>query len=523
MHIAPPIVALIVIVIFIIVVLVFSPSSPSKLRATAQLRDVVEVGEVAYFDSGEPLPLSESGIPVAGDFYARPLFHTKGGTKKVPDNSASDEKAAFMGATALGSQEAIAIWGNLSSSRKCKYLGLTGYVYDLNVGPSRRQSLLSTSTEPSESLPPWGVLLPTAETSTTEPSRKVVLASLADSVSISEVNGPVCVIMTPNQNLVAPLRRKLLQTPGFPSNSTFKVIPIPSSVHKDSYRYTLLLQVASQEGAAVRSSLKMSRPQSNIAEFTEIQGPPPLGTPRVAGWSQEDKTSHPVTRLDLPTFKTIRYENIAVSHEGFNDVRLKSRGSNQLESSLLLGSGSTQSLINEASQLLNNQGYQVVDRLDVTPFLSADLGPQGLDNGFQCISKSLNCEGESRDRTVFQTQPSVIAPGDKIAVLAIDHASSRKAIYSTVTFSSCDPPAPQGSPRGESPGTRHLTQITGDTQSIEPVPSLVSKLIVYEPDANSEISIVVTEKVYLEPVSKIGPAVQELMPMTVFIIKATSV
>ena len=516
MHIAPPIVALIVIVIFIIVVLVFSPSSPSKLRATAQLRDVVEVGEVAYFDSEEPLPLSESGIPVAGEFYARPLFHTKGGTKAVSDNSTSDERAAFMGATTLGSQEAIAIWGNLSSSRKCKYLGLTGYVYDLNVGSSRRQSFLNSSIEPQESLPPWGVAPP--ETSNIQLSRKVVLASLADSVSISEVNGPVCVIMTPNQNLVAPLRRKLLQTPGFPSNSTFKVIPIPSSVYKDSYRYALLLQVASQEGAAVRSSVKMSLPQSNITEFVEIEDPP------------RGEVSQPVTRLpprgmDLPTFKTIRYENIAVSHEGFNDVRLKSRGSDQLESSLFVGSNSAQTLIDEASQLLTNQGYQLVNRLDVTPFLGADLGPQGLDNGFQCISKSLNCEGESRDRTVFKTQQSVIAPGEKIAILAIDHASSRKAIYSTVTFSSWDYPAPPtgGELAPVTAATRNLTQITGDTQSIEPVPSLVSKLIVYEPNANSEISIIVTEKVYLEPASKIGPAVQELMPMTVFIIKPLSV
>jgi len=511
MHIAPPIVALIVIVIFIIVVLVFIPSSPSKLRATAQLRDVVEVGEVAYFDSEESLPLSESAIPVAaervpfssrseggtGDFYARPLFHTKGGTKRVSDNPDSSEKAAFVGATTLGSQEAIAIWGNLSSSRKCKYLGLTGYVYDLDVSrpPSRRQS--HSSVESSGSLGP--LALAAAETVSSEHSRKVVLASLADSISISEVNGPVCVIMTPNQNLIAPLRRKLLSTPGFPSNSTFKVIPIPSSVYKDSYRYTLLLQVASQEGTAVRSSVKMSPPQSNISEFTEIQ---------------DDKTSQPTTRLDLPTFKTIRYENIAVSHEAFNDVRLKSRGSNQLESSLFMGNNCSQTLIDEASQLLSSQGYQLVNRLEVTPFLGADLGPQGLDNGFQCISKSLNCEGENRDRTVFQTQPSVIAQGDKIAVLAIDHASSRKAIYSTVTFSSSNP-----APTESDWKTRHLTQITGDTQSIEPVPSLVSKLIVYEPDANSEISIVVTEKVYLEPLSKIGPAVQELMPMTVFIVK----
>ena len=505
MHIAPPIVALIVIVIFIIVVLIFIPSSPSKLRATAQLRDVVEVGEVSYFDSEEPLLMSGFGIPVDGDFYARPLFQTKGGTKRVYDDCSSDERAAFMGATTLGSQEAIAIWGNLSSSRKCKYLGLTGYVYDLNVA-SRRQSLVNTLTDPLQSL-----ASATPETSNpgSELSRKVVLASLADSVSISEVNGPVCVIMTPNQNLIAPLRRKLLSTPGFPSNSTFKVIPIPSSVYKDSYRYTLLLQVASQEGIAIRSSVKMSRPQSNITEFTEIQGPfDSLGT------------SQSITRLDLPTFKTIRYENIAVSHEGFNDVRLKSRGNNQLESSLFSGPNPTQTLIDEATQLLTTQGYQLVNRLNVTPFLGADLGPQGLDNGFQCLSKTLNCEGENRDRTVFQTQPTVIAKGDKVAVLAIDHASSRKAIYSTVTFSSCQPGI---SSSDSDKTTRHLTQITGDTQSIESMPSLISKLIVYEPDTNSDISIVVTEKVYLEPLSKIGPAVQELMPMTVFIIKPLNV
>jgi len=517
MHIAPPIVALIVIVIFIIVVLVFIPSSPSKLRATAQLRDVVEVGEVSYFDSEEQPLMSGFGIPVDGDFYARPLFHTKGGTKRVLGDSSSDERAAFMGATTLGSQEAIAIWGNLSSSRKCKYLGLTGYVYDLNVA-SRRQSLVDTLSDPLQSL-----ALATPETSSpgSERSRKVVLASLADSVSISEVNGPVCVIMTPNQNLIAPLRRKLLSTPGFPSNSTFKVIPIPSSVYKDSYRYTLLLQVASQQGTAIQSSVKMSRPQSNITEFTEIQGPSPAeqekshapfrgqGPPSLA-------TSQSLTRPDLPTFKTIRYENIAVSHEAFNDVRLKSRGNNQLESSLFSGSNPTQTLIDEATQLLTNQGYQLVNRLNVTPFLGADLGPQGLDNGFQCLSKILNCEGENRDRTVFQTQQTVIAKGDKVAVLAIDHASSRKAIYSTVTFSSSQSVISSS----DSDNTaRHLTQITGDTQSIEPIPSLISKLIVYEPDANSDISIVVTEKVYLEPLSKIGPAVQELMPMTVFIIK----
>lgn len=489
MHIARPIVALIVIVIFVIVVLIFIPSSPSKLRATAQLRDVVEVGEVAYFDSEEYPAMSGSAIPIAGDFYARPLFHTKGGTKTRPDGNRYNDSAAFMGATTLGSQEAIAIWGNLSSSRQSKYLGLTGYVYDMEGSrqPSRRQSTALTE-------PPMGT--PGMETSSPETqSRKVVLASLADSVSISEVNGPVCVIMTPNRNLIAPLRRKLISTPGFPSNSTFKIIPIPSSIHNDSYRYTLLLQVASQEGRAIRNSMKMSRPESHITEFTELV---------------EETSSQSTAGLDLPTFRTIRYENIAVPHESFSDVKLKSRGNNQPESSLSGSSNHTQTLIDEATEILNGRGYRVVNRLEVTPFLAADLGPQGLDNGFQCISQSLNCEGETRDRTVFQTQPTLIAKGHKIAVVAIDHASSRKAIYSTVTFSSTESEIRSSA--------RHLTQITGDIQSIEPVQTLIGKLIVYEPQIESAVQAVVTEKVYLEPLSKIGPAVQELIPMLVFII-----
>lgn len=68
---------------------------------------------------------------------------------------------------------------------------------------------------------------------------------------------------------------------------------------------------------------------------------------------------------------------------------------------------------------------------------------------------------------------------------------------------------------------QHLTHITGDAQSIETVPSLVSKLIVYQPNVESDSYVAVTEKIYIEPLSKIGPAVQELMPIKVFVITSS--
>jgi hypothetical protein len=625
MKVAQPIVALIVIVIFVIVILIFIPNPPQKYRATTDVHDVVEMGEVVYFDPKETAQIIDSGIPRHGDFYSRPLFHSKKGTRNLSDHPNMDQQAGFMGATTLASHEAIAIWGHLSSTRTSKYLGITGYVYDLNVSrsSSRRPSVLTQDGNPIPSgspvfeplggpcpshlgkglcseahrslslggegissailnegeeqpfdpnssnirnqqfsvddpsftkdlrgVPPQRVVLESTDDRSWDPShrdipsrsegvslrerkssreagapeeqqsRKVVLASVADPVSISEVHGPVCVIMTSNSNLIAPLRRKLLSTPGFPPNSIFKIIPIYSSLHKETHRYTMLLHLVSNEDRVIRSSIKMSRSNTNISELTEIH---------------EDPTSQTVSTKDLPKFRTLRYENIAVSHEGFNDVMLKHRGNDVPESNLSSSPNPNQVLLDDATKILINHGYQIINHLDVIPFLSADLGPRGLDNGFQCISQNLNCEGENRDRTVFQTKPFRIAKGNKIAVLAIDHASSGKAIYSTVTFSTLVKTDPSMITQADQVGscfnpfrgttyetsetlTQHLTQITGDAQSMETVPSLVSKLIVYQPNVDTESYVVVTEKIYIEPLSKIGPAVQELMPINVFVI-----
>jgi hypothetical protein len=183
------------------------------------------------------------------------------------------------------------------------------------------------------------------------------------------------------------------------------------------------------------------------------------------------------------------------------------------------------------------------------------LGPRGLDNGFQCISRVLNCNGDNRDRTIFQTSPFKIANGEKIAVYAINHAASHKAIYSNVTLSkmytSNSPLSGQSVPRSRKTSLElstpsisitppddalnspvrfksdsvqnnfvgYLSEITGDSQSIQAFPSLRTKLIIHNTIVDPNTTLIISEKIYLEPSSKIGPAVDEVIPMLVFLVK----
>jgi hypothetical protein len=526
MQVASPVITLIVVVILTIIVLIFIPSSPQKRSASARLKDIVEIGEVTYFETAEYLNMSGSSFPNDGDYYARPLFTAKGGSKSLLNYDDPEERASFMGAVEINSNEAIAIWGDLTPDKNSKYFGITGYVYDLEDRESAAVSPTNTSSS----------------------NRKVVMASLADSISTSEVNGPVCVIMTPSRNLVEPLRAKLLSTPGFPSNSTFKTIGIPSNVYRSDYRYTLLIHLAYQNNSS--DNLSSTGSTQLVPTITHIN--------ENTNMSNISMTPNLNKSGKLPTFKTVRYQNIGTTSDPFNQVLLKSRGVNRFESGLVLTSNNQtcdETILNAATNALTANGYVVVQRLDVKPFLSTDLGPRGLDNGFQCISRVLNCNGDNRDRTIFQTSPFKIANGEKIAVYAINHAASHKAIYSNVTFSkmytSNSPLSGQSLPRSRKTSLElstpsisitlpddalnspvrfksdtvqnnfvgYLSEITGDSQSIQAFPSLRTKLIIHNTIVDPNTTLIISEKIYLEPSSKIGPAVDEVIPMLVFLVK----
>jgi hypothetical protein len=422
MQVASPVITLIVVVILTIIILIFIPSSPQKRCASAQLKDLVEIGEVTYFESSEYLYMSGSSFPNDGDYYARPLFTAKGGSKSLLNYDDPEERAAFMGAVEINSNEAIAIWGDLTADRNSKYFGITGYVYDL---------------EDSEN-----VIVSPLNTDTSSSNRKVVMASLADSISTSEVNGPVCVIMTPNRNLVEPLRAKLLSTPGFPSNSIFKTIGIPSNVYRSDYRYALLIHLAYQNGGFDNtSSIGSTQLIPSITHINEN-----------ANMNNISMISNLNKSGKLPIFKTVRYQNIGITSDPFNQVLLKSRGVNRFESSLvLLPNNQTcdQTLLNAATNALTANGYVI-----------------GLDNGFQCISRALNCNGDNRDRTIFQTSPFKIADDEKIAVYAINHAASHKAIYSNVTFSKIY--TSNSPPSGRSASRSRKSSLELSTPSIYP-------------------------------------------------------
>ena len=528
MQVASPVITLIVVVILTIIILIFIPSSPQKRCASARLKDLVEVGEVTYLETSEYLNISGSSFPNDGDYYARPLFTAKGGSNSLLNYDDSEERAAFMGAVEINSNEAIAIWGDLTPDKNSKYFGITGYVYDLEDHESAGVSPSNSSAS----------------------SRKVVMASLADSISTSEVNGPVCVIMTPSRNLVEPLRAKLLSTPGFPSNSTFKTIGIPSNVYRSDYRYTLLIHLAYQNSSSDMRDGSAMASTHLVPSVTHVQENTNISN--ISMTSKLNKSGK------LPIFKTVRYQNIGITSDPFNQVLLKSRGVNRFESSLVLvpkNQTCDQTILNAATNALEANGYVITRRLDVQPFLSTDLGPRGLDNGFQCISRVLNCNGDNRDRTIFQTSPFKIANGEKIAVYAINHAASHKAIYSNVTFSknctSNSPLSGQSVPRSRksslestssliSPALHndilktpeesksdsvqnnfvgYLSEVTGDSQSIQAFPSLRTKLIIHSTTVDPNTTLILSEKIYLEPSSKIGPAANEVIPMLVFLVK----
>src|SRR5438105_14481256 len=117
MQVASPVITLIVVVILTIIILIFIPSSPQKICASAELKDLVEVGEVTYFESSYYLNMSGSSFPNDGDYYARPLFTAKGGSKSLLNYDDPEERAAFMGAVEINPNEAIAIWGDLTADR----------------------------------------------------------------------------------------------------------------------------------------------------------------------------------------------------------------------------------------------------------------------------------------------------------------------------------------------------------------------------------------------------------------------
>jgi hypothetical protein len=105
MQVASPVITLIVVVILTIIVLIFIPSSPQKRSASARLKDIVEIGEVTYFETAEYLNMSGSSFPNDGDYYARPLFTAKGGSKSLLNYDDPEERASFMGAVEINSNE----------------------------------------------------------------------------------------------------------------------------------------------------------------------------------------------------------------------------------------------------------------------------------------------------------------------------------------------------------------------------------------------------------------------------------
>lgn len=268
---------------------------------------------------------------------------------------------------------------------RMKYFGFTPYLYD------RYHSGITPPPCVAEGFPP-------REAPPSALDRLPLFASLGDTVNHMTVhtqgdpNDPfskdVIFILTADMRIDAEVRHALTEA-GY-RRSTFNTVVIPADiaqlgVENDKDSISLLLRMASDE---------------DLSDYT-----------RAPGVLLRVSPAQPVRPSDLVPFEP---------------PKLRVRGTGRTETALL-----------PAVNALGRSIVAAYPGYDATPIITTNWT-----EGYNCIENSQNCMGDNRDTPYIEpsfnpvsaslNQDLVLRPGEFLVAYGVNHAATRKAVYSSI-------------------------------------------------------------------------------------------
>lgn len=361
---------------------------------------------------------------------------------------------APLGAQKLSKRDALVMYGEVP--RGYAYWGITGYLYDF---PSHDDPMLGN----------------------------ILHASIGDTVSSQTVatlspGDGVAVVLTTNPLLFREVKQQLqADWVKIHRRHPLRVLPIyiPTDLYFEQARYALQLRVVLRRHDQLLPRFACRLYTShNIVERSvkSIQFRPRTGTPK-----EQDSVSEEVWYQSA--IKALAQKNYTILRE----VAVQRPLQHILPLGLDMG----------AMQAISIDNGVYVD----TP---ASAQNESRRTAFRHSGNYTNCQGDSRDITMFETGDIAIGPDESIAVVAVDHAMSRRSIYSALHFNHVE--------------GCYAMYVTGDAihRTYNLNSTIKAQLTVNTPPAGVT-SVRVNELIY--PDSDIGPSYDSVLSMKVFVIK----
>lgn len=362
----------------------------------------------------------------------------------------------------------------------------TGEEMQSPVFLSQQQALVIHGEIP-RGYPYWGVTgylydLPVDGHFSSQSDRQIVYASIGDTVSSRTVESlavgdAFAAVLTPNPLVFNEVKRVLLKEwKKVGRKHPMQVIPIyiPPNVYFEKARYLLRAKVVMRRSDAPIPPFQCKLYTSNL---------PP----------------RPIPQQFLRDRSTSPKEQDSVSNEVWHSSALKA---------------------------LQAKNYELRRIIPVRRHLE-HLFPDGLDNGAHQIFEVAdhlqelpNANGNSRDITMFHSDVITLTPDESIVVVAVDHAMSRRSIYSAIQFAGVN-----GEDAPSEKGEVYAIHATGDIieRKYNTNSTIKAQMTLNSPPLtmyhNGVCTVRVTEQIYPDPLSHVGPHPNSVLPMKVFVIK----
>lgn len=308
----------------------------------------------------------------------------------------------------------------------------------------------------------------------------VIAGSLGDSISSGEVisnnsDNSMVVIMTANPKLYEMVKESIINEFYDSNNYQFFPIYIPEYMNVEGGYYNLMTRVT-------------------------------LRDPNEA----------------IPTYKCRLYNSSNIGYHTIKDVPLKPRSLVPREQDIV----SQENWDIFSDKIIVEKGYNIVRKIKVNYFLEK-LYPGGVNYGYQCLDSLINCKFDNRDCTYFISDYITVFPGEKVAVVCVDHANSGRAIYSNISF------------YNSTKEYGYSSYISGDLYAHPDINTnnLVTHVIINNPMAENlndnadditllhsqkmGMTVNIIERAYLQPNTMVGPATNSLLKMSVYIVSNT--
>lgn len=171
----------------------------------------------------------------------------------------------------------------------------------------------------------------------------------------------------------------------------------------------------------------------------------------------------------------------------------------------------------KATQIVLDQGYEILNATIQTSAYLSDVFPGGLDTGAQCISARVNCRNDNRDARYMSSENVEVSGlrGEAILAVALDHSATLGARYSNIGFYNA------------SNEVDYDGSYTGrfNEYPLNPVPpntfDSAIRLVYSVPPWNVP-NVFLVERIYYTKTSGVGPATAAVLPMVVFKVKQNS-